>query len=274
MPGRRMDMENRKIISNKKTEKKQGGKGECAGIKRSENGLSWKERVAIFRPRGSDSPSCPTCKGANDKEKSLFENKGVSRDAENMLIWSYRKVLALTPLYKELGFSGYKGGKTKAELKREGLAREVKLPKNRRGRSKVLLQITPKGTEYLKSLGIAMKRKGRGGVKHLYYQKVLKEWYELRGYTVEVEATVGDTSFDVLVIMKNGERLGIEIALSEQYEEVNARKAMQSGIERFMFVCETEEMMERLRRRLGSLIEKWPGSKPGFKLVSDYLADK
>lgn len=267
-------MDNEKILNNGKTEKTQGEKGECAGIRRSENGLPWKERIALFRPHGSDSPSYPTCKGANDKEKSLFDNTGVSRDAENMLIWSYRKVLALTPLYKELGFSGYKGGKTKAELKRAGLAREVKLPKNRRGRSKVLLQITPKGTEYLKSLGINLKRKGRGGVRHLYYQKVLKEWYELRGYTVEVEATVRDTCFDVLVIRKDGERLGIEIALSEQYEEVNARKAMQSGIERFMFVCETEEMMERLRRRLCSLIEKWPGNKPGFKLVRDYLADK
>ncbi len=141
-----------------------------------------------------------------------------------MLIWSYRKVLALTPLYKDLGFSGYKGKKTKEELKREGLVYEVKLLKKGRGRDKVLLQVTPKGTEYLKRLGITLKRKGRGGVKHLYFQKMLKEWYELRGYTVEIEATVGDTCLDVLVIMKDGDRLGIEIALSEQYEDVNARK--------------------------------------------------
>jgi len=270
MKGMRLKMDNKKIINNGKTE---GEQGECAGNRRSENSLPWKERVSLFRPGGSDSPSCPTCKGANDKEKSLFENKGVSRDAENMLIWSYRKVLALTPLYKELGFSGYKGGKTKAELKREGLAREVKLPKNRRGRSKVLLQITPKGTEYLKRLGIAMKRKGRGGVKHLHYQKLLKEWYGLRGYTVEVEATVGDTCLDVLVIMKDGDRLGIEIALSEQYEEVNARKAMRAGIERLLFVCENETVMERIRRKVDSTIQDQTKSSIGYKLVSDFFGN-
>ncbi len=110
-------------------------------------------------------------------------------------------------------------------------------------------------------------------MKHLYYQRALKKFYEVCGYTVEVEETVGGTCLDVLVIMKDGERLGIEIALSGQYEKTNAQKAMRAGLERFMFVCETKELMDKLQGRLGSLIGNWPGNKPGFKLVSDFLGN-
>ena len=238
----------------------QGGQGGW----HADEKLPWRERVPLY---GSDSPIGATCRSADEKGEK------VSRESEEMLIRAKKKPLALTALYSELGLSGYKGGKAKDELIRAGLVFEVALPTNRRGPKKKLLQVTPKGTEYLKSIGITTGYKGRGGVKHLYYQQALKDWYQNRGYTVEVEATVGDTCVDVLVIRKDGERLGIEIALSEQYEEVHVRKAMEAGLERLMFVCETEELVERLGRKLSSVIESWPGSKPGFKLISDYLAD-
>lgn len=191
-----------------------------------------------------------------------------------MLIAAMRKLLPLTKLYEHLGLSGYRGNKVKEELKRAALAYEVELPASRRGRKKKLLQATPKGTRHLEKLGVKPGGSGRGGVKHMYYQKTLKDWYESHDFAVEIESSIGGTCFDVLVIRKDGERLGIEIALSEQYEEVNARKAANSGVERVMFVCETGELMERLRRKLEPLIEKWPGNKPGFKLVTDYLTGK
>ncbi len=242
-----------------------GDKGDSSQV----NGMRWEPRVPVF---GSDSPSCSTCTGASEQEKA---NKAgmMARDSEDMLIKVYRKPIVLTRLYKELGFSGYKGGKTKGELIKAGLVYEVELPTNRRGRRKKLLQVTPKGTEYLRRIGIKDIRKGRGGVKHLYYQKAIKEWYEANGYVVEIEATVGETCLDLLIIRKDGERLGIEIAVSE-HEDTNARKAMHAGLERFMFICETKEIEDRLRRKLSSLIESWPGNKPGFKLVSDYLTDE
>jgi len=247
-------------------------KREIEGQKQKEEkvqGMRWEPRVPLFR---SDSPSCSTCNSAAEHEKQKKVGM-ITRNGEDMLIKVYRKPMVLTELYKELGLSGYMGGKTKWELIKEGLVYEVELPTNRRGRRKKLLQITQRGTEYLRELGIKDIRKGRGGVKHLYYQKILKEWYQANGYVVEVEASVGDTCLDVLVIRKDGERLGIEIALSEQYEQTNARKAMQAGLEGFMFVCETKELMERLHQRLSSMIESWPGKKPGFKLINDYMSD-
>lgn len=200
------------------------------------------------------------------------DDSHISRDMEDMLIKAKRKpYLTMTELYKELSLSGYKGFKYKQGLIREGLAFEVILPTNRRGRKKKLLQVTPKGNQYLKDLGITVVKKGRGGVKHLYYQRKLKDWYEAHDYTVEVEATIGNTSFDVLVIGKDGSRIGLEIALSEQYEKINAEKALKVGIERLIFVCETKALMERLRRSIGAMAENLPGVKPGFKLVNDYI---
>jgi DNA-binding MarR family transcriptional regulator len=254
-----MDRENRRKMT----------EGEVKRGNAQTNQLNWEPRVPLF---GSDSPSCPTCKSAAEQENPVATGM-VNRDAEDMLIKVYRKSIVLTDLYKELCLSGYKGVKTKEELIRAGLVYEVELPTNRRGRRKKLLQVTPKGTGYLRRLGITEIRKGRGGVKHLYYQKALKDFYEEHGYVVEVEATVGDTCLDLLVIRKDGERLGIEIATSTQYEEVNMRKAMEVGLEHFMLVCETEQLMKSLQKRLASLVNSWPGNRPGFKLIKDYLKD-
>jgi DNA-binding MarR family transcriptional regulator len=247
-------------------------KKETQEVKHRQYGdLEWTERVPLFGP---DSSSRPPCDSAIVRGELSGPAK-LARDSEDMLIKAYRKPMVLTELYKELGLSGYKAGKAKEELLRAGLVYEVALPTNRRGRQKKLLQVTPKGTEFLRRLGIEQRGRGRGGVKHLYYQKMLKVWYEEHGYTVEIEATTGGTCFDLLVIRKDRERLGIEIALSQhqRYEEVNARKAMESGLEHVLFVCETEELMERLRKKLSPLIEIWPGNKPGFKLIGDYLRD-
>lgn len=232
-------------------------------------GLHWKERVPLF---DSEHKSCVTCKSHAEEGGDIRRSVRISRDAEDMLVKVRRKPhLTMTNLYEELGFSGYKAKKCKLELIRAGLADEVQLPTNRRGRRKKLLQIMPKGTVYLKAIGITQGPKGRGGVKHLYYQKVLKDWYETHGYTAEIEATVGDTCLDVLVIRKNGTRLGIEIALSENYETVNALKALGAGIERLLFICESETIMQRLQKRIDSAIQDQTQLRPGFKLISDYL---
>ena len=230
-------------------------------------GLEWKERVPLF-----DNPPCPTCCTDSDSGKIKGSVK-MSRDAEDMLIRAKRKPLTLTELYKELGLSGYKGLKCKQELIRSGSAHEVQLPTNRRGRRKTLLQVTPRGTEYLKSLGVVEVTKGRGGVRHLYYQRELLGWYKSRGYTTEIEATIGGTCLDLLVILKDGSRLGIELALSEQYEDVHALKALGAGIERLLFVCESKTVMEKVQRKVEAAMQNQNGLKPGFKLISDYLTD-
>jgi hypothetical protein len=248
----------------------QNEKKEASAEGSAEGGrLVWKPRVPLF-----DNSSRATGGTGGERVGTNGGRQRITRDAEDMLVRAWRRPdLALTALYKDLGLSGYKGVKCKKELMRGGLADESPLPTNRRGPRKKLLQVTPKGREYLGRLGITQGRKGRGGVRHVYYQKKIKDWYEIHGWTAEVEAKVGDTSFDVLVVGKDGNRIGIEIALSEQYEVVNARKALESGVERVLFVCETEELMVRLREKIWRATRNWPGERPGFKLVSDYLEE-
>lgn len=229
--------------------------------------LTWKKRIPL-----SDNPTCVFGDSRVQNESDQAGQVKISRDAEDMLIKAKRKpYLTMTALYKELGLSGYKGQKFKLELIRSGLADEVELPTNRRGRKKKLLQITPRGTEYVKTLGIIESTKGRGGAKHIYYQKLLEDWYESRGYTVEVEAGIGSTCLDVLVILKDGARLGIEIALSVQYEYTNAVKALGSGIDRLLFVCESELIMEKLRCSIDPTFQNQKSLRVGYKLVTDYF---
>jgi DNA-binding MarR family transcriptional regulator len=250
-----MTNENKKLLNNVNN----SPGTECAG-------LTWKQRVPLF-----DNPTGSTCgtQGATSDVNQIDRN--ISREAEDMLIKVKQEPLTISELYKDQDLSGYKGNKTKQELIRAGLVEEISLPTNKRGRKKKLLQITPKGTEYLRSLGINQTGKGRGGAKHLYYQRMLCEYYEGLGNTVEIEATVGETCLDVLVIQEDGSRLGIEIALSEQYERINAEKALKTGIEHLLFVCESETMLEQLSRMVSTLPQKQFRTKYGVKLVNDFV---
>lgn len=229
------------------------------------NNIPWKPRIPIFTNKANMTFNFMNAANKTGEKKV----PRLSRDHEDMLIKVFKKPhVHLTPLYKELGLSGYMGGKIKQELIREGLVAEVELPTNRRGRKKKLLQILPKGRELLKQIGISGGPKGRGGVKHQHYQAKLKEWYERRGHAVEIEAKVGNSSLDLLVIRKDGQRLGIEIALSEQYELENARKGI--GLEYLMFVCETKELLDKLRRKITAVLGDQYDTKLAFKLVEEF----
>jgi len=162
--------------------------------------LTWKERVPLF-----NSPSCPTSGTQEKQEKESGGKRRISRNSEDMLIKAWRKVLSIKNLYDEVGLSSYMGDKCKKELRNEGFVDEVEVPVNRRGRRRKFLQILPRGRQYLKEdLGLANERKGRGGVSHLYYQEKIRNCYLMNGYIADVEARIGDTSFDVLAIGKDG----------------------------------------------------------------------
>ena len=237
-------------------------------------GMRWLPRVPLFEDsddgKGPLAFAGPKTSGGNDEGDG---ERVVSRDAEDLLIRAKRKpYLALTELYQNAGLSAYKGSKSRVELIRAGFAGEVELPSKRRGRRKKLLQVTPRGNEYLRALGVYVASKGRGGVKHLYYQKEIKEWYESRGFTAEIEARVGETTFDVLAIRDDGDRVGVEIALSSPYERTNAEKAVMSRVETVIFVCETDEMRQKLTDMLGDIGDRCDKA-PRFsvKLVDEYL---
>jgi len=235
-------------------------------------GLTWQERVPIFGSSSSPNLNYNTASGANAANNELRP----SRDTEDMLIRVMKKpYLNLTKLYTELGMSGYTAGKCKKELIRLGLVAEVKLPANRRGRRKSLLQILPRGKAYLDHLGITSgpKCRGRGGVRHLHYQKKIKDFYEARNFTVEVESPLGNVTLDLLVIDRDGSRLGLQIVLTtERTEAENAAKALGAGIEKLLFVVETKSMMDNLRSRIEATIQDDnQRAKIGYKLVSDYL---
>jgi len=244
-------------------------------------GLRFEPRVPVFEVPLSDSQFGPRrAIGATrgTPREAAAESGGkrvISRDSEDMLLRAKRKPwLSMTALYADLGHSGYRGHKCKLELIRAGLAAEVELPANRRGRRTKLLQVTPKGTEYLESLGVRVEPKGRGGVKHLYYQKKIREWYESRGCTAEIEARVGSTTVDVLAIRPDGDRVGIEIACSPQYERTNAVKALESGIEILLFVCETEEIKNRLSNMLEGIGSRSDRMRCSVKLIDGFLGDE
>ena len=214
-------------------------------------GLRWERRVPLVdKPRGSTGGTGKTPVSSEEKLQ------GISREAEDFLIRVKKDpLLSVTEFYSALKLSAYKGNKIKTTLIRAGLVREVEVPTNRRGRRRKILEPTPRGNDYVKSLGVAVKTRGRGGALHRLFQDQVKSWYVARGYRVELEATMagGITCFDVLAIGENGERVGVEIERTSAYSEVNLRQALASGVDEVVFVCDKKNIQDRIRDLLSAI---------------------
>ena len=59
--------------------------------------------------------------------------------------------------------------------------------------------------------------------------------------------------------------------MSEQYELVNASKALKAGIEDLLFLCESKSVMDRLIKGIDSVAPNQIGSTVRVELISDYL---
>ncbi|MXR40066.1 DUF87 domain-containing protein [Halobaculum sp. WSA2] len=140
--------------------------------------------------------------------------------------------------------SSYKGNKVKNMLVDNGVVVERKVH-TQKGKRK-LLQLTEKGRNYAESeLGLEVKRRGRGGVVHRFWQHRIKDLFEEMGWSAFFEKF----DADVYVNMGNTE-LVVEVAMGDNPREI---KHVEEHLDRFDSVwiaCRNKEVREGLRQRL------------------------
>lgn len=176
----------------------------------------------------------------------------VSDDADRLL----RDIVenpfrALTDRYEEFS-SRYKGNKAKNELVDNSLVIERQVRTQEEGKRK-LLQLTEKARDYIEeNLGLDVKQRGRGGIIHRYWQHRIKEAFEERGWTAEIEHRDADVSAS----MGNTE-LAVEVAMGNNPREIEHVDKHLDRFDSVWIACRNEEIRDGLKQRLeeNSLLE-------------------
>jgi len=149
----------------------------------------------------------------------------------------------LTERYALVG-NDYRGNKAKEELVDAGFVVERSV---KTGEKRTLLELTDRGRDFVEThLDVDMKRKGRGGIVHQYWQHRIKELFEEAGWTAKRE--VFDA--DVYVNMQETE-LVVEVAMGNNEREIeHVEQHLETGFDAVWVVCRNEVVCAGIRERL------------------------
>lgn len=99
---------------------------------------------------------------------------------------------------------------------------------------------------------------GRGGGKHRYFQALIKQWAESRGFRAAVEEPIADTTGSVDIVLRNGAlAVAVEISVTNsRHQEVkNVRKCLDAGFQSVIVVCEDTKRLNRIKTTAEKALE-------------------
>jgi hypothetical protein len=171
-----------------------------------------------------------------------------------------------------LNLSNYTEKRLRKTLLTRRLIREIKVTTGKKGGQPVLLELTEVGRNLLKDAGMSIRHECKGGVKHIYWQKQIKEFFQSKGFAVELEGRGKDCNVDVLVVSSNGRRIAVEVATSPEYELTNIQKCIRSDFERIIVASENLKIQEKIGSQALSACDSKDLKKIQFCLVHDFVA--
>ncbi|MEM4409110.1 MAG: hypothetical protein QXI19_10255 [Candidatus Caldarchaeum sp.] len=165
-------------------------------------------------------------------------------------------LLSITERFRALGLSAWAGEKVVQELLQAGMVREEVIHRGGRGGRAKYLELTPKGREALRQEGVEVEVKGRGGIKHLYWQHKICKAFKSKGYYAAVEVPLGDMFLDVLASDREGKRIGVQVVTGEldAHEWEGIRKAVVAGLDEVLVLCEKSAVGEAITKRLPDVL--------------------
>jgi DNA-binding MarR family transcriptional regulator len=183
---------------------------------------------------------------AETLEEPETPSVNLSDDAGRLL-----KALALNPFakltdqYKELYSSPSHGVDAKNELLQNELVEPEQINTGRAKRK--LFEITEKGREHLEQEeNLELHQKGRGGIKHRYWQHRLKNHLEENGWAAKLE------ELDADIYANNGEhQIAVEIALSSRDREIDhVQKHLERGFDHIIIGAGSKAIQDKLVQKL------------------------
>lgn len=213
----------------------------------------------------------PRSKILTGEVKKRREKTILSKPALEWLSNMARKpYLSIVERTKAMAITNHVANRIKRELLTKGFVRKVSVCTGRPGAPRILLEFTKRAVDYMNLIGEKITRKGRGGIKHQYWQNAVKEFWRNRGLEVMVEPNIEGANTDVLVIHKSGKRTAIEIALSIENQIRNIERDLEY-FDEIIVATETRSLMMKIKDEASKCFEKEELQKVKFKILGDYL---
>lgn len=230
--------------------------------------LSWEPRVRSDRFKDVvgdwDDPE------TDDEEEGEGELEALSDLAEALLVdVTAKEFLSMSDRYDRLDVGKKAGTAAKNELRDQDLVRVSTVRNGKRGRNPKMLDLTQKGCELLEEMGYAVPAIGRRGIEHRYWQEQIKQYYDGRGFDVEIEYGIGKNHIDVYA-ERDGEQVAVEVARSLEHELANIQKCLAADVDQ----VEVAYLDEQVKGQIESAVREEFGRVParvGFVPVSDYV---
>ncbi|MFU1780221.1 ATP-binding protein [Haloarcula japonica] len=169
-----------------------------------------------FSPSEStDTGSTPSTDRQRDAESTESVQIALSEEADDLLEHIAENPLQfVTDRYDSLSLSYYKGNEAKKELLEEDLVSEESVGT---GQSKgTMFGLTEKGRAYLQEEDVEVQWKGRGGIRHLYWQDQIRDLLEEHGWTAFIEKLDAD-----VYGIDGGDEIAVEVAMGVNDRELD-----------------------------------------------------
>jgi len=203
-----------------------------------------------------------------EKKKSLLSKNAL----DYLKAIAKKPYLSLSQVKSILGLTNYMFNKTVTELEVKGCISRIKIYSGKKGHPVILTDITTKGKEYLASLGIRTKQRGKGGLKHQFWQEMAREHWSSMGYKVMVEPKVEGANTDVLVFGANGNRKAVEIALSQNNQLKNILRDLEY-FDDVLVATETKALMMKVEAEVQKNLDEETIKKVKFCLLGDFISE-
>ncbi len=218
------------------------------------------ELVAMIVPRSNLMERIHTKKDRNDDELRFLQsivNEPLSGSVERS---------------ESLGLSNSRANRIVNILEFKGFIEPVKVKTFRRGGQKVLYEITEKGRKWLSECGVKTNHPLRGSIKHLYYARLIGDYFESMGCEVRFEGRSGNGNADLII--RNGSRstaVEVELGTDGRYAIGNIAKNLRAGFDGLIIACEEEKMMEKLNREV-SRLDREVRSRVSVNMIEDFAS--
>lgn len=201
------------------------------------------------------------------------EERKLSKESEDWLVHMARlPFLNQDERTQALGLSKHMANKAAKELEYKGYARKARIHTGKPGHPLVLMDFTDKGEAHLDSMGVRIQRKGKGGLRHQFWQEKTREHWKRGDNHVVVEPKIEGANCDVLVIQRDGKRMAIEIALSHKNQVKNIMRDLEY-FDEVIVATETKSLLMRIESEAKKNIGNENMKRVKFEILGDFFHD-
>ncbi len=178
--------------------------------------------------------------------------------------------LSITDYYDLLGLNYREGNAAKAEGIKKELIIQHNFHSGRRGGKSVLLEPSKAAFATFKMPSAP----SNPGFLHRYLAHQVKEAMTAKGFKATLEKFVKGKSIDV-VLEGDGERVAVEIAVTDKHETINVRKDIfQAGFNSIVIIGKDRKVVAAVKKKLSAAFDSDILSKVRCCVLADFIDGK